>query len=76
MWHIMVAATKTSLSFARGIVRRADAVLVTGWNEPGLLAAYPIARFCGAGAAQRRIEQSMCSWPVGDMGTPEYRPIC
>jgi len=27
---------------------RADAVLVTGWNEPGLLAAYPIARFCGA----------------------------
>lgn len=27
---------------------RADVVLVTGWNEPGLLAAYPIAKFCGA----------------------------
>lgn len=27
---------------------RADAVLVTGWNEPGLMSAYPIARLCGA----------------------------
>jgi glycosyltransferase involved in cell wall biosynthesis len=27
---------------------RADAVLVTGWNEPGLLAAYPLAKLCGA----------------------------
>lgn len=47
---------------------RADAVLVTGWNEPGLVAAYPIAKLCGARVLLRgesnnlRARGALASW--------------